>query len=496
MTGIILSFVGATYSSAPVNTSVPVISGSATVGSTLSSSTGTWSGSPAPTYTYQWQRGTNNISGATNSTYVVQSADLGSTLRCVVTATNIVGTASATSSNTAVVTQPPVNTAIPTISGSALVGFTVTSSTGTWTGTAPISYTYQWQKGTTNISGATSSSYVIQAGDAGSTLRCVVTATNSAGSATATSANTAVVTTATAPANTSLPVIGGDIFNIPSNVVEVGFSIKVSTGTWTGNPTPTYTYQWQKGTTNISGATSSSYTIQSGDAGSTLRCIVTATNSVGSATATSASTTAVYTPPMAYGTAYQGGYFAGQISTSGNGVPTHNLVISAGIAGTSSKQFKTSNTATSGTSSTIDGPGNTAACIAAGAAAHPAADFCNNFTGGGYTDWYLPAADELRIMGRRLRGSSGTTLYDSNTYMVPASYNTTQSARFSQVTVSSFQSGNENQLYLTSTAYYHSSTTAATTTNTQIGFLTSGISTINASKTEFEYARAVRRVPV
>ena len=50
---------------APANTVLPVISGSTTVGSTLTTTDGTWTGSPTPTYTYQWKRGGTNISGAT-----------------------------------------------------------------------------------------------------------------------------------------------------------------------------------------------------------------------------------------------------------------------------------------------------------------------------------------------------------------------------------------------------------------------------------------------
>jgi hypothetical protein len=76
------------------------------------------------------------------------------------------------------------------------------------------------------------------------------------------------------------------------------------------------------------------------------------------------------------GAAYEGGFFAGQIGTGG--VATHNLVVAPLSSGQTSDQWKTSNTSTSGTSSDIDGPANTAAQIAAGAASHPCADFCNN----------------------------------------------------------------------------------------------------------------------
>lgn len=99
---------------------------------------------------------------------------------------------------------PPASTALPTISGIPTEGQVLVVSNGTWT-ESPTSYTYQWQdcKGSGNncasISGASSGSYTIQAGDGGDTLRAVVTATNLGGSASASSAQTAVVTAGTVP---------------------------------------------------------------------------------------------------------------------------------------------------------------------------------------------------------------------------------------------------------------------------------------------------------
>jgi hypothetical protein len=273
----------------PVNTAVPVISGTVTIGSTLTSSTGTWTGTPTPTFAYQWQQGTTPISGATASTYVIQAADYNNTIRCVVTATNTSGTVQAVSANTVVVPAvAPVNTAVPTISGTVAIGSTLTSTTGTWTGTPTPTFAYEWQQGTTPIAGATASTYVIQAADYNSTLRCVVTATNPGGSVAATSANTATVP-AQAPVNTAVPTISG--------TVAIGSTLTSTTGTWTGAPTPTYAYEWQQGTTPISGATASTYVIQAADAGFTLRCVVTATNAGGSASANSADTVAVPAVP-------------------------------------------------------------------------------------------------------------------------------------------------------------------------------------------------------
>jgi thermitase len=101
-----------TTTSAPTNASPPAVSGTAQDGQTLASTSGSWSGSPT-SYAYQWQRcdgsGANcaALSGAGASSYAVQTADVGSTLRVAVTATNGGGSATAMSAATAVVAAAP-----------------------------------------------------------------------------------------------------------------------------------------------------------------------------------------------------------------------------------------------------------------------------------------------------------------------------------------------------------------------------------------------------
>lgn len=87
----------------------------------------------------------------------------------------------------------PVNTAVPTITGTVAVGQTLTSTTGTWTGAATITYARQWLRDGAAISGATGTTYVVQAADQTHKLSVQITATNSLGSGTATSAQTITV---------------------------------------------------------------------------------------------------------------------------------------------------------------------------------------------------------------------------------------------------------------------------------------------------------------
>jgi RHS repeat-associated protein len=88
------------------------------------------------------------ISGATESTYTVQSNDLQANLRVEVTATNASGSTPADSLATGSVTGSggPVNTALPRVSGSLAVGQTLVSDQGSWSGATPINYGYQWQR--------------------------------------------------------------------------------------------------------------------------------------------------------------------------------------------------------------------------------------------------------------------------------------------------------------------------------------------------------------
>src|SRR5208283_2601130 len=126
-------------------------------------------------------------SGATSSTYVPVTGDIGHTISVAVTAANSKGSSSpATSAATAAVIAAaaiPVNSALPVISGAAQEGQTLTTTNGTWT-QSPTSYAYQWYDSDTStaISGATSSTYVLQASDVGHQIKVSVTATNTAGS--------------------------------------------------------------------------------------------------------------------------------------------------------------------------------------------------------------------------------------------------------------------------------------------------------------------------
>jgi hypothetical protein len=293
--------------SAPTNTSLPVISGTAQVGSQVSASAGTWSGSPT-SYAYEWRRcdssGANctAISGATGTVYALTSSDQSATIRVAVTASSTWGAATSVSAQTGVVASQsiaPSNSSLPVISGTAEVGSQLSSSAGSWSG-LPTNYAYQWNRCDSSgancaaISGATNTSYLLASADEGATIRVAITVSNSAGSSTAASAQTAMVAAPpSAPANTGVPVISG--------TAQQGQTLTASRGAWSGNPTG-YAYQWLRcdatgaNCSGVSGAVGSSYSLGRPDVGSTLRVVVLASNSGGSTSAISPPTAVVVKP--------------------------------------------------------------------------------------------------------------------------------------------------------------------------------------------------------
>jgi hypothetical protein len=301
LAGLLLTSLAAAGSKAapPVNASPPTISGTAREGQTLTSSSGSWGGATPISFVYAWQRcdasGANcaTISGTTGATYQLTSSDVGKTVRTRVTATNADGSGQALSAPSGVIAKPgsaPAPSSQPSPKGNPVEGQKLTAQNGTWTGSGPLSFAYQWQRCTgsscVDIAGAQSKTLVLVHADVGAKVRYQVVATNSAGSgSTYSNLSGQVAAKSTPPVNVSLPVIVG--------TAAVGSRLTVSTGEWTGAVTDGFSYQWERcpssgsSCTSISGATSSSYLVASPDASGQLRALVTASNTVGKTTATS-----------------------------------------------------------------------------------------------------------------------------------------------------------------------------------------------------------------
>jgi hypothetical protein len=207
--------------------------------------------------------------------------------------------------------------------------------------------------------------------------------------------------------------------------------------------------------------------------------------------AATASVTPVAPPPI--GSALGGGFFAGQISTSGNGVATHNLVIGPKSSAESVKEWKTTRTATAGTSSVIDGPTNSANMNNAD---HPAAQFCEGLTIGGFSDWYMPAQNELEVCYFNLKPTtqSNNTSSGVNPNAVPARASTYTSGTPAQTSASAFQSSGAERFF-TGSPYWSSTQDSLPTSRAWYQFFDAGLQ-FPRYKDNGRYVRAIRRVAV
>jgi hypothetical protein len=294
------------------------------------------------------------------------------------------------------------------------------------------------------------------------------------GTATATSATTATVT-----------------FTAPSYSGSTAITSYIATSS-PGGVTGTLN-QSGSGTINVTGLTAStSYTF-------TVRAI----NSVGSSSP-STSSNSITTPalvPTVIGEPWGGGYYAGKISTSANGVATHYLIVapksteSLGLRWGQYNQPSTSN-------SDIDGPFNTTLMANVGS---EAASYCKNLTTGGYNDWYLPAKNELEVLYYFLKPTTDTnnTAFGSgsNANAVPPEPISTPytSGSPSQTTASIFQFAQSQAFYPVPgqpNYYYWSSTANFNDLYAWCQQMDRGLqSTIGRNDTSV-VTRAVRRIPV
>ena len=216
----------------PQETLQPTLSGTFRQGETITTSNGGWSNNPT-SYSYRWERcdaaGANcaTITGETARRYRLRGADVGRTVRAIVTARNADGSGSANTKPSPVIADnvAPQNTRAPSVSGSPAVGATLTADPGTWTG-AP-TFAYIWLQCDAAGAGCTDTTargrtYGVRSDDLGRTIRVQVRASNPRGNSTATSAQTGVVRAAAGGgAGPAVPVSS---VSLPDRLVISGFS--------------------------------------------------------------------------------------------------------------------------------------------------------------------------------------------------------------------------------------------------------------------------------
>jgi hypothetical protein len=207
-------------------------------------------------------------------------------------------------------------------------------------------------------------------------------------------------------------------------------------------------------------------------------------------------------PPTTIGQAYGGGYYAGKIAVGGGGVATHYLIVAPKATGEAfGKKWGVYGVTTTATS-VINGPTNTTTLVALGAD-YQAAVFCNDLNSGGglngYTDWYMPAKNELEVLYYFLKPTtdanstgSGSNANAVSPEPVSTNYTSGSPAQTTATGTNGFRTGEANAF---ASGFYWSST-EFNATIAWLQYFSSGYQITDTSKLYSTYVRAVRRIAV
>ena len=281
---------------APTNTSLPSITGEATVGTSLTVNTGGWS-STQVTFNIQWFSCSTNLStscvaqsGRTTGTYLVTTSDLTRYIRASVTALDATGGSTVFTTLVGPVVTPPQASVLPVITGVATPGSVLQATRGTWSGAAATGDQYQWLRCTsidtsncTVISTGSGNTYTVQNSDTGFRLAVNVIVRDITNRISGSAKSLTTQPVLGSPTVSSTPTFTSNLY--------VGGTATLDRGTWSTAGNTTYLYQWQRCSTqaitacqNISGATTASYLVAQLDLNQYLRVAVTAINEVGGST--------------------------------------------------------------------------------------------------------------------------------------------------------------------------------------------------------------------
>ena len=288
------------------------------------------------------------------------------------------------------------------------------------------------------------------------------------------------------PATPGAPTIGTATAGIGSATVAYTTPSNLGAGT------VTYTATSSPG--GLTGTGASPITVSGLTNGTAYTFTVTAATPGGTSPASAASNSATPALP-AIGAAYEGGYYAGQIDQSGT---IYNLVVGpVASAENSSIQYKNANTAAAGADSVIDGPQNTVDIVADGTSTvYPAGHFCNDLTVGGFTDWYMPAKNELEVCYYNLKPTTESNIVSTsgiNANAVPARASVYTSGNPARTTATNFQTGGAEAF--TANYYWSSTDQSARPTDAWRQRFTNGDQSYDSKSNSFR-VRAIRRVAV
>ena len=334
---------------------------------------------------YQWRKDGNDIAGATQSSYSFAATSIDNDTVFAVAVSNASGTLLSNNASLWVLNAPAIRSqpAARTVTAGQTATFSVEA-----TGTAPLRY--QWRKNGSNISGATSSTYTTPGaslGDNGAQYSVVVS--NAVNTVTSNSAALTVSQATVAPAINTQPA---------NRTVTAGGTATFSvTATGTGP----FNYQWKKGGTDISGATSSSYTTpatSSADSGAQYSVVV--SNSAGTVTSSSATLSVFATKYSEVANASGGTYARTEcVKDNNTGLVWEGKTASPATSRLGSSTYTNYHSSYYGTQAQMDAASNTYGYVAA----VNASGLC------GYNDWRLPTKEELQ----GILASSGSPRIDT-----------------------------------------------------------------------------------
>ena len=270
-------------------------------------------------------------------------------------------------------------------------------------------------------------------------------------------------------------------------------TVTYTTPTDLGAGTVTFTATSSPG--GITGTGASPITVSGLTIGTPYTFTVTASTPGGTGPASAASNSVTPVSP-AIGAAFGGGFYAGQIGVSS--VATHYLVVGPLASAQTVIFWKIPNTAATGADSVIDGPQNTADMVADGSGTYAAAYFCNNLVVGGFSDWYMPAKNELEVCYYNLkpRTESNVTSSGINANAVPARASNYTAGTPAQTSVAAFQLGGAQEFSSASTPANYWSSTDGSSTAAYTQFFSNGGQYNFFSRSSSYSVRAVRRVAV
>jgi len=206
--------------------------------------------------------------------------------------------------------------------------------------------------------------------------------------------------------------------------------------------------------------------------------------------------------PTTIGQAWGGGYYAGKIAVGGGGDATHYLIVAPAATGQVTGKTWGTVGVTTNIKSVINGPTNTTSLVALGAD-YQAAIFCNNLNSGsglnGYTDWYLPASNELEVLYYFLKPTTNAndTSSGSNANAVspePISTNYTSGSPAQTSAGIGFRTG-ETNAFASAPVFYWSSSEHTAYDGAWVKRFNDGDEGYGTKEDSY-YVRAVRRIPV